>query len=128
DFDFRFQRPQQIAAEFARRGHRVFWISPTRFLPASSTKPYDVLPLRDNLWEIHLRSRQPDIYLGELTSDDVHTMSQALEHLYRDWTIVAPTVLIQLPFWRRLALKLRAAYGSQLLYYCMDDWETFENM
>ena len=33
DFDFRFQRPQQIAAEFARQGHRVFWISPTRFCP-----------------------------------------------------------------------------------------------
>ena len=33
DFDFRFQRPQQIAAEFARQGHRVFWISPTRFPP-----------------------------------------------------------------------------------------------
>jgi polysaccharide pyruvyl transferase CsaB len=128
DFDFRFQRPQQIAAEFARTGHRVFWISPTRFLPASSPKPYEVHPLRDNLWEIHLRSRQPDIYMGDLKPDDVTAMSDALDHLYRDWTIAEHTVLVQLPFWRRLALKVRGMFGSKVLYDCMDDWETFENM
>ena len=38
DFDFRFQRPQQIAAQFARDGHRVFWISPTRFLPLTLSR------------------------------------------------------------------------------------------
>ena len=128
DFDFRFQRPQQIASEFARQGHRVFWISPTRFLPASSPHAYDVLPLRDNLWEIHVRSRQPDIYMGDLQPDVVASMSEALGHLYRDWTIAEHTVLLQLPFWRRLALQLRSTHGSKLLYDCMDDWETFENM
>ena len=128
DFDFRFQRPQQIAAEFARRGHRVFWISPTRFLPPSSPQPYEVLPLRDRLWEIHVRSRQPDIYLGDLPPDVIQAMSDGLGHLYRDWTIAEHALLVQLPFWRRLALQLRAAHGSKVLYDCMDDWETFENM
>jgi GT2 family glycosyltransferase/polysaccharide pyruvyl transferase WcaK-like protein/glycosyltransferase involved in cell wall biosynthesis len=128
DFDFRFQRPQQIAAELARRGHRVFWISPTRFLPGNAAKPYEVHPLRENLWEIHLKSRQPDIYLGELKTEDVHSLADALDALYRDWTISEHAVLVQLPFWRRLALELRAAYGGKLLYDCMDDWETFENM
>jgi polysaccharide pyruvyl transferase CsaB len=128
DFDFRFQRPQQIAAEFARQGHRVLWISPTRFLPAASPDPYQAVPLRDNLWEIHLRSRQPDIYMGELLPGDVESMSEALDALFRDWTVSEHAVMVQLPFWRRLALSLRAQYGSQVLYDCMDDWETFENM
>jgi polysaccharide pyruvyl transferase CsaB len=128
DFDFRFQRPQQIAAEFARRGHRVFWISPTRFLPVDSPDPYKVLPLRENLWEIHLRSRQPDIYMGELQPDVIAAMSEAFDHLYRDWTIGEHALLAQLPFWRRLALEFRARHGSKLLYDCMDDWDTFENM
>ncbi|HEY2014537.1 MAG TPA: polysaccharide pyruvyl transferase family protein [Bryobacteraceae bacterium] len=128
DFDFRFQRPQQIAAEFARQGHRVFWISPTRFLPVSSAQPYEVLPLRENLWEIHLRSRQPDIYMGDLQADHIESMVAALAHLYRDWGIAEHTILAQLPFWRQLTLKLRAAHGSKILYDCMDDWETFENM
>jgi len=128
DFDFRFQRPQQIAAEFARRGHRVFWVSPTRFLPPDSKEAYTVLPLRDNLWEIHLRSRQPDIYMGELQADHVESMSAALGEFCRDWTVAEHAVLIQLPFWRRLALELRDTAGSKLVYDCMDDWETFQNM
>ena len=128
DFDFRFQRPQQIAAEFARQGHRVLWISPTRFLPASSPQAYEVQPLRPNLWEIHLRGRQPDIYMGDLKAGDVESLSSSLDQLYRDWTVSEHAVLVQLPFWRRLALKLRGAHGSTVLYDCMDDWETFQNL
>jgi polysaccharide pyruvyl transferase CsaB len=128
DFDFRFQRPQQLAAEFARRGHRVFWISPTRFLPPGSERLYEVHPLRRNLWEIHLRSRQPDIYMGELKPDDVTSLSAAVSRLFRDWNVAGHAVLVQLPFWRQLALKLRAQFRSIVCYDCMDDWETFENM
>src|SRR5258706_16109647 len=52
DFDFRFQRPQQIAAQFARLGHRVFWISPARWVPLASEQHYEAIALRENLWEI----------------------------------------------------------------------------
>ncbi len=128
DFDFRFQRPQQIAAEFARQGHRVFWISPTRFLPAASACAYQVLPLRDNLWEVHLRGRQPDIYMGDLRPEDVDSLSAGLDDLYRGWGIAEHALIVQLPFWRRFALRIRDNYGSPVVYDCMDDWETFENM
>ena len=40
DFDFRFQRPQQLACQFARHGHRVFWVSPGRRLPLSA--PHEI--------------------------------------------------------------------------------------
>ena len=128
DFDFRFQRPQQMASEFARRGHRVFWISPTRFLPSTSAEAYEASRLRENLWEVHLRSRQPDIYMGELDTDQVAAMSGSLDRLCRDWGIAGHTILVQLPFWRELALQLRAKLCSIILYDCMDDWETFNNL
>ncbi len=128
DFDFRFQRPQQIAAEFARRGHRVFWISPTRFLPSTSATAYEASRLRENLWEIHLRSRQADIYMGELDADHIAPMSDSLDHLCREWGITGHTIFVQLPFWRKLALQLRAKLCSIILYDCMDDWETFNNL
>lgn len=128
DFDFRFQRPQQIAAEFARRGHRVFWISPTRFLPPASPKAFEASPLRENLWEIHLRSRQPDIYMGELDADHIAAMSDSLEYLCREWGITGHTIIVQLPIWRKLALQLKANLCSIVLYDCMDDWETFNNL
>ena len=38
DWSFRFQRPQQIATQFGRHGHRVLYLSTTRFLaPGEST-------------------------------------------------------------------------------------------
>lgn len=127
DFDFRFQRPQQIAAQFARQGCRVLWVSPTRFLPPTS-EPYKLIPLRDNLWEVHLRGRPLDIYMGDLAPEAVESLAESLGHLYRDLAVAEDCVLVQLPFWRGLALKLRQRYGSKLVYDCMDDWDTFQNL
>jgi GT2 family glycosyltransferase/glycosyltransferase involved in cell wall biosynthesis len=128
DFDFRFQRPQQIAVEFARRGHRVFWISPTRFLPGSSPVPYAANLLRDYLWEVHLRGPQPDIYLGKLEAADQAIFLESLEQMFRDFAIVENCVMLQLPFWRALGLDLRDKWSSRLVYDCMDDWDTFPNL
>lgn len=128
DFDFRFQRPQQIAAQFARAGHRVFWISPARFLAPSAEEPYEVVPLRENIWEIHLRGPQPDVYLGRLDPPVARTLAASLECLFRDQAIAENLLLLQLPFWRQIGLAVREKFGSILAYDCMDDWETFENM
>jgi polysaccharide pyruvyl transferase CsaB len=128
DFDFRFQRPQQIAAQFARNGHRVFWISPTRFLAPTSEEPYRLTMLRDNLWEIHLRGRQPDIYLGRLAPELAASMAAGIRQLCHDWAVSESAVLIQLPFWRQLALRLREETGCAVVYDCMDEWDTFPNM
>ena len=128
DFDFRFQRPQQIAVELARRGHRVFWVSPSRFVPPSATDLCRAVNLRKNLWEIHMRCAPPDVYLGELRDAHATQMAESLNALFRDKGFGAGIVLAQLPFWRRLALRLREAHGAKVLYDCMDDWETFENM
>ena len=127
DFDFRFQRPQQIAAEFARQGSRVLWVSPTRFLPPGP-EPYKLIQLRDNLWEVQLRGGPLDIYMGALHADAVEALSDSLTHLYRDLAIAEDCVMVQLPFWRGLALSLRERYGSKLVYDCMDDWDTFNNL
>jgi len=128
DFDFRFQRPQQIAAQFAREGHRVFWISPTRFLPPSSPEPYRLMVLRDNLWEVHLRGRQPDIYLGRLSPELAGSMADGLRALCREGAVSESVALIQLPFWRQAALRLRQDHGCPVIYDCMDEWATFPNM
>ena len=128
DFDFRFQRPQQLAAQFARNGHRVFWVSANRVLPPNSTEPYHMLPLRENIWDVHLRAPQCDLYLGALTDDAAREFHSSLECLYRDWAVAETAIVVQLPFWRRLALKLRHEPSSVIVYDCMDDWDTFENL
>ncbi len=128
EFDFRFQRPQHLAQQLAAQGHRVFWISPARTLPLEAECPYEVVELRENLWEVHVRARLPDIYRGELGQEDVRKYFSCLRELYRDCAIGASCVLIELPFWRRIALALRESLDSRIVYDCMDDWETMPDL
>lgn len=125
DFDYRFQRPQQLALQFALRGHRVFWVSPSRFATRSSGAPYDLLPLRENIWEVHLSSALPNLYGGSLEPGDVEKARDSLEQLYRDQSISESVVFLQLPFWRRIGLELRRSVGARIVFDCMDEWETF---
>ncbi len=125
DFDFRFQRPQQLAAQFARDDHPVFWVSPARFLHRSAERSYEAVALRDNLWEIRLRGTSPDLYQGRSTQDETDSLVLALTDLYNDFQIAESCVLIQFPYWRQLGLALRDAFGAIVVYDCMDDWQNW---
>jgi polysaccharide pyruvyl transferase CsaB len=125
DFEFRFQRPQQFAAQFARMGHRVFWLSPARFLPLSAPEPYEVIPLRENIWEVRLRGVGPDLYGGRLMPEDAESYAESLEKLYRDLHIQESCALLQFPYWRQAGLKLRERLGARVVYDCMDDWRNW---
>ena len=125
DFEFRFQRPQQVAAQFARAGHRVFWISPSRLLPASSCELYESVPIRENIWEIRLRAAPFDLYRGALDPSQIAAMLDALGRLYEDFGVPSSCAFLQFPFWRRIGLGLREEFGAKLVYDCMDDWQNW---
>ncbi len=124
EFDFRFQRPQQLAAQFARNGHRVFWVSPSRRVPASATDAYELLALRENLWEVHPHGGSPNIYAGSLSRGDHADVLASLRDLYSDWAITESVVIIELPFWRCIGLSLRQTFGASVVFDCMDDWQS----
>lgn len=121
DYEYRFQRPQHLAVEFARAGHRVFWISPTR----RAIQHYEAIQLQENLWEIRLGSAIPDIYSGELAERGAERLCQCLEELYEDAGITTSCAMLQLPFWRPLGLQIRNRLGGKLVYDCMDNWAAF---
>jgi GT2 family glycosyltransferase/SAM-dependent methyltransferase len=125
DFEFRFQRPQQIAAQFARAGHRVFWISPSRLLPVSSPTRYETFAIRENLWEVRLPVEPFDLYRGELEPFQITALLDGLSRLYRDLDITASCTLLQFPFWRQIGLGLRERFGAKVVYDCMDDWQNW---
>jgi GT2 family glycosyltransferase/glycosyltransferase involved in cell wall biosynthesis len=125
EFDFRYQRPQQLARRFADAGHRVFWISHSR---RSAGAAYEMVALSDNLWEIRLACAIPNIYLGTLTSADVKAIIRDLRSLFQDEGLAANCTILQLPFWRQLGLALRHEWGSRLVYDCMDNWDSFPDV
>ena len=128
DFDFRYQRPQQLAAEFGRQGRRVFWISPFKQLPLSADTPFEVTLLRENIWEVQLRAPGRDIFRGELQHGDAETFGSCLAELCNHHGINRSVALLQLPFWRQIGLELRRRAGSVLVYDCIDDWDSMPGL
>jgi GT2 family glycosyltransferase/glycosyltransferase involved in cell wall biosynthesis len=125
DYDFRYQRPQQIAAEFARRGHRVFWLSPTHVVGETAKEPCEVVPLQWNMWEVRIRMRPPDLFGGELDRHDLGAMLEGLERWQRESSVATAVSLVQFPYWRQCALALRERFGMRVVYDCMDDWQNW---
>jgi GT2 family glycosyltransferase len=129
DWDFRWQRPQQIMSEFANRGHRVFYISTSRFAPPRRKKPYEAVPLRDGVWEIHLQTtRFVDVYSGVLEPNVVAALMAELTALRRDFDINAAVGYVQVATWAALAFEARQALGWRVVYDCMDEWNNFPGM
>ncbi len=125
DFEFRFQRPQQFAAELARRGHRVFWISPSRRLPEDSAEAFKIVELRNNLYEAQLRRPAIDLYGGSLAEGQESMAVESLAELCRERNVAESAILLQFPFWRRIGKGLAARAGASLVYDQMDDWRNW---
>jgi GT2 family glycosyltransferase/glycosyltransferase involved in cell wall biosynthesis len=114
-----------VAAQFARLGHRVFWISPSRYLPPNSEQPFEALPLRDNVWEVRLRGERPDLYGGHVTDEEADNVECSIAQLYRSFDISESCALLQFPYWRQAGLRLRETFGAKIVYDCMDDWQNW---
>ncbi|MBI4877250.1 MAG: glycosyltransferase [Acidobacteria bacterium] len=127
-FDFRFQRPQQVASHFARDGHRVFWICPSMHLPPDSPTPYRLTQRAENLWEVTLRGEHFNYYQEVLPARQLPALLESVSRLYDECGIAENCVLVEWSAWRPLALALREGFGARILYDCMDNWDTFSEV
>src|SRR5687767_10269578 len=61
EWEFRFQRPQQILSELAKRGHRVFYIVNAHL--HHGPEPFTIRSVARNVWQVRM---QPafDLYHG----------------------------------------------------------------
>lgn len=127
DWNFRFQRPQQIARQFARNGHRVFYLKTTfsgqlvleNNLPATK-------PIEENILEVELPGpSELSIYRHQVDFDLLERWLQVFDRLRWEFSIVEAICIVQLPFWSRLALLLRERFGWKVVYDCMDEHAGF---
>lgn len=125
DFEFRFQRPQQIAAHLARAGHRVFWLSPSRFLGSDSSRRFETILLRENLYEVRISGPEFRIYTDSLPAERAREIANAVVDLYRMADLGETAILVQFPFWRQVALEVRKQVDARIVYDCMDDWRNW---
>jgi len=125
DWDFRFQRPQQLATQFGRHGHRVLYLSTTQWL-APAGPAWDLTRKADRVAELRIRSRRAlNIYSGTMEPADLDALTAAFEELARDLCVGDAVCLVEIPFWAPLAERLRDRLGWRIAYDCMDEWTNF---
>ena len=118
DWHFRFQRPQQLSRQLARRGHRVFYLSTT--FGAAEAPGFQVLQSpEDNVFLIQLclPGPQPVIYQDPLHGEQLERLLAAAETLLAQGSLANLVAIVDLPFWRPLA---EALPGCLMVYDCMD--------
>ena len=122
DWHVRHQRPQQMAIQFARRGHRVFYLSTPQ--PGSvQPKPGSMVvqPLHERVLGVTLGTSRPmNIYRDSVTEPVGSELATALAELSREYGIHEAVAAVQLPFWAPAALGARDRFGWRVVYDCMD--------
>ena len=115
EWDFRTQRPQQLARRFARNGHRVFFARHSFGATLSSRG------VETNVEEIELPGTAgTNPYRDRLSeADAIRTADALLAHLVTQGC-GRFVCIVQLPFWAGIAARLREVAGCDVVYDCMD--------
>lgn len=120
DWHFRFQRPQQLALRFARKGHPVAYVS------LSFDKELAVSSLHAGIEELLLPGRKDvNVYQEVPTQAEVDTMVDALLHYISTTQHQLWVCIVQLPYWGKIALQLKDRAECHIVYDCMDDHAGF---
>ena len=121
-WNLRFQRPQQLMRELAARGHRVYYAS----LGFHRGTEAELSPLAAGVFEMALPGlSEMSVYRQIPSAADVERMVAAIDRLRARKRIASAVVVVDLPFWTPLALRLREQFGWPILYDCMDDHSGF---
>ena len=122
-WDFRIQRPQQLALELARRGHRLFYLTPT--FVDDPAPGYRVARIDDSLPLYEVRLHAPErvsIYAGAPDGETAAHLRASLRELLHDVAIGPNVALVDHPGWVDIAAAMPR---TTLVYDCMDNHHGF---
>ncbi|MBI3649484.1 MAG: glycosyltransferase [Acidobacteria bacterium] len=126
DWEFRYQRPQQLMSQFAAQGHRVFYISTSRFLAATALPRIAVSQIKENIFEVQLAAEYiPEVYGRVIQGINQNALLASLEELRQTFHIDSALAYVMISSWGNLAFEARRLWKWRILYDCMDEWENF---
>jgi GT2 family glycosyltransferase/glycosyltransferase involved in cell wall biosynthesis len=123
DWHFRFQRPQQLATGFARKGHRVFYVSSTLIDSPEPGFKVESLNPENTIFQINFNVKgAPAIYYALPSPESLAQLRMGLAK-FIEWTNAEHYLsIVQHPFWIQLT---RDFTQSHFIYDCMDHHEGF---
>jgi GT2 family glycosyltransferase/glycosyltransferase involved in cell wall biosynthesis/Skp family chaperone for outer membrane proteins len=119
DWHFRIQRPQHLARELARQGHRVLYLTTTFAAADGGLRCRHLESPAENvhLVQLALSGDAPNLYQDLLTRAQAQELADTLVWLQQTADLGAFVSLVHLPFWRPVASCLPA---NLMVYDCMD--------
>jgi GT2 family glycosyltransferase len=118
DWEFRFQRPQQLLTQFALHGHRIFYLR-TSF---GTGGQFSMHSLGENIYEVQLPGKKSIVYYRDVLDENtLETAMRSLEELREHAEIGEVICLVHAPFWGPLALAARQRWGWKVVYDCLDE-------
>lgn len=124
DWDFRFQRPQQLATRLAQAGHRVFYIQ-TTFRNGDGPM---IKAIADKIFSVQLSSRDTSMGIyASFPDKSISDLESSIQLLKDHFLINAAIMMVDLPTWVKLANRLKQSFGWKLVYDCMDLHAGFSN-
>ncbi len=126
DWSFRFQRPQQLMAQFAAHGHRVFYLNVSQFRSPYAQPKFSVEQIRENLYEVQIAARHPlEIFRAVVEGKELDLGLESLDELRRTLNINQAISYVMIPSWGSVASQTQRKWGWRVVYDCMDEWENF---
>lgn len=125
NWNFRFQRPQQLATEISKNKNRVFYIE-NSFLShhqnIPSYAPIKINKIDNNLYSVNFSAtRDLFIYQDTPSKKDKKIIIDSLKTLIKTAKITNPIAKIDHPFWGSILEELK----MPIIYDCMDNHQGF---
>ena len=126
DYEFRFQRPQQLAKILVHLGYQVIFVNPTINI-SNNSRNYTQLTKVDNIKvvNIYLKDNSSYVSINPISKSSAQIIAILLEDLFTKENVGNTTLVFQQPGWFNLA-QLMA--GNQIVFDCMDLHHGFENI
>ncbi|WP_342439234.1 glycosyltransferase [Paenibacillus sp. FSL L8-0436] len=133
DWDYRWQRPQQLSRQFAQNGCRVFYFYIDSLPIENQNATFEDIrsqieldEVENKVWRVKLCSYSVlNVYRNTIHHPlDLQYLKWSLEALKQRFNITHTVSIVDLPFWSTLVFELE---HNKIIYDCMDEHSGFSN-
>ncbi len=121
DYDFRYQRPQHFATNFAENGHRVFYVN------ANFHDGNNIKQVKENLYVINISNDSISAIYETDWSKNINLIKEQINNILYNYCIRDAITIVDYPNWVYVAEYLRENYGFKIITDYMDDFTGFLN-
>lgn len=120
DWSFRIQRPQHLAANFAKMGCRVLYVNAHLHEHSGDTPRFKITGIpAPNVFEIVLKcsGTPPSLYGGFSSPEQIREICSSLEDALAYLQVNSPVAIVQYPTWLPIVQSIP---GACIVFDCMD--------